>query len=110
GVYGLVSASGGGVGLMLGGALTSMVSWHWIFFVNVPIGAAVYALCRWCLPEPGVNAAVGRLDVWGAISVTGSLILATCAVVNAGESGWAAPKTLAPLLAALVLGVAFVIL
>ncbi len=51
GVYGFVCAAGGSVGLLLGGVLTSALNWHWIFLVNLPIGAAVYALCMGLLPH-----------------------------------------------------------
>ncbi len=82
GIYGFVCAGGGSIGVLLGGLLTSALSWHWIFLVNLPIGAAVYALCRVLLPESRGQSAGGRLDVAGAVTVTVSSMLAVYAIVN----------------------------
>jgi EmrB/QacA subfamily drug resistance transporter len=82
GVYGFVCAGGGSLGVLLGGMLTSALNWHWIFLVNLPIGAAVYALCRLLLPASGARAAAGRLDVSGAVTVTASSMLGVYAIVN----------------------------
>jgi EmrB/QacA subfamily drug resistance transporter len=94
GVYGFVCAGGGSIGVLLGGLLTSALSWHWIFLVNLPIGAAVYVLCLKLLPDLPGQAGAGRLDVGGAVSVTGSLMLAVYAVVNGNEAGWTSGQTL----------------
>src|SRR6266566_1760721 len=93
GVYGFVSAGGGSVGVLLGGLLTSTLNWHWIFLVNLPIGAAVYALSAVLLRESRAPAAA-RLDVGGAVTVTASLMLAVYAVVNGNEAGWTSTQTL----------------
>src|SRR5438105_12950350 len=69
GVYGFVCAAGGSLGVLLGGLLTSVLSWHWVFLVNLPIGAAVYASCAALLPGSSSHAG-GRLDVGGAVTVT----------------------------------------
>jgi EmrB/QacA subfamily drug resistance transporter len=82
GIYGFVCAGGGSIGVLLGGLLTSALSWHWIFLVNLPIGAAVYALCRVLLPESRGQAADARLDIAGAVTVTASSMLAVYAIVN----------------------------
>src|SRR5437762_404811 len=66
GVYGFVCAGGGSIGVLLGGILTSALSWHWIFLVNLPIGIAVYALCLVLLPDGHGQARGERLDVAGA--------------------------------------------
>ncbi len=87
GVYGFVCAGGGSLGVLLGGLLTSKLSWHWIFLVNIPIGVAVYALCLRLLPAARGAAGGGRLDVAGALTVTASLMLAVYAVVNGNEAG-----------------------
>src|SRR4029434_2667315 len=85
GVFGFVAAGGGTIGVLLGGILTDTLSWHWIFLVNVPIGAAVFALSRLVLPGGRGQAPAGRLDVAGAVTVTASLMLAVYAIVNGNE-------------------------
>jgi EmrB/QacA subfamily drug resistance transporter len=94
GVYGFVCAGGGSIGVLLGGLLTDNFSWHWIFLVNLPIGAAVYALTLALIPGGRGAAGAARLDVGGAVSVTASLMLAVYAVVNGNEAGWTSAQTL----------------
>ena len=101
GVYGFVCAGGGSIGVLLGGLLTSTLSWHWIFLVNLPIGLAVYGLCLALLPNDRAAATGERLDVAGAVTVTSSLMLAVYAIVNGNEAGWISTQTLALLGAAL---------
>lgn len=103
GVYGFVCAGGGSLGVLLGGLLTSTLSWHWIFLVNIPIGVAVYALCLRLLPAARGAAGGGRLDVAGALTVTASLMLAVYAVVNGNEAGWTSAQSLGLLGAAALL-------
>src|SRR5258706_10543158 len=103
GVYGFVCAGGGSIGVLLGGLLTNLLSWHWIFLVNLPIGIAVYALCLRLVPDTRGEAAGERLDIAGAITVTSSLMLAVYAIVNGNEAGWSSMQTMALLAAALVL-------
>ena len=107
GIYGFVCAGGGSLGVLLGGVLTSALSWHWIFLVNLPIGAAVYALCLQLLPHDRGQAAGQRLDVWGAVTVTLSLLLAVYAIVNGNEAGWTSAQTLVLLGTAALLFAAF---
>jgi MFS family permease len=107
GVYGFVCAGGGSIGVLLGGLLTNLLSWHWIFLVNLPIGIAVYALCVALLPSARGHAHGERLDVAGAVSVTVSLMLAVYAVVNGNEAGWTSAQTLGLLFVALALLVVF---
>jgi len=109
GVYGFVCAAGGSVGLLLGGVLTSALNWHWIFLVNLPIGAAVYAMCMALLPKAKVDGTHQKLDVAGAITVTASLMLAVYAVVNGNEAGWGSVQTLGLLGGAVVLLIAFIV-
>src|SRR3569623_2285007 len=97
GVYGFVCAAGGSIGVLLGGLLTSQLDWHWVFLVNLPVGAAVFGLTMRLLP-PGQPGSAQRLDVAGAISVTCSLVLAVYAVVNGNEAGWRSAQTLGLLL------------
>ncbi|GLK93245.1 MFS transporter [Achromobacter xylosoxidans] len=107
GVYGFVCAGGGSIGVLLGGLLTSALSWHWIFLVNLPIGVLVYALCLRLIPAARPAAAGTRLDVAGALSVTTSLMLAVYAVVNGNEAGWTSAQSLTLLGAAAALMVLF---
>jgi len=110
GVYGFVCAGGGSVGVLAGGLLTSQLDWHWIFLVNVPIGAAVFVLCLKLLP---VDAAVqhgGRLDVAGAVTITAALMLAVYAVIGGNEAGWLSTRTLGLLAVAAATFVAFVVI
>jgi len=103
GVYGFVCAGGGSIGVLLGGLLTNLLSWHWIFLVNLPIGIAVYGLCMALLPPAPGHAHGERLDVAGAVTVTASLMLAVYAVVNGNDAGWTSAQTLGLLLVALAL-------
>jgi EmrB/QacA subfamily drug resistance transporter len=107
GVYGFVCAGGGSIGVLLGGLLTSLFSWHWIFLVNLPIGIAVAALTMALIPASRGQHAQ-RLDWGGAATVTLSLMLAVYAVVNGNDAGWTSAQTLALLGAAAVLLAAFV--
>jgi EmrB/QacA subfamily drug resistance transporter len=110
GVYGFVCAAGGSIGVLLGGLLTSVLSWHWIFLVNIPIGAAVYAMCLRMLPDLRGQAAGERLDVAGALTITFSLMLAVYGIVNGNEAGWTSAGIVTLLVAALVLLVIFVVI
>ena len=74
GVYGFVASSGGSVGLLAGGVLTQSISWHWIFFINVPIGIVTAVLALRLLPkDKGIGIANGA-DVPGALLITGALM------------------------------------
>src|SRR5215210_5741185 len=103
GVIGFVAAGGGSIGVLAGGVITDLFSWHWIFLVNIPIGVGVIAACLVLLPGGGARPAQGRLDVAGSVLVTGSLMLAVYAIVNGNEQGWTSGRTLG-LLAAAVAG------
>ena len=81
GIYGFVCAAGGSLGVLAGGLLTSALSWHWVFLINIPIGIAVYLMCRALIQHlPGK--AEGRLDFAGAATVTASSTLAVYGIVN----------------------------
>ena len=103
GFYGFVCAGGGSIGVLLGGLLTDALSWHWIFLVNLPIGATVYALCLNLLPDGRGEPRRARLDFGGALAVTASLMLAVYAIVNGNAAGWTSARTLGLLGAASVL-------
>ena len=110
GIYGFVCAGGGSIGVLLGGLLTSALSWHWIFLVNLPIGVAVYAACVALLPAGKPLADRTKLDVAGAIAVTTSLMLAVYAVVHGNEAGWTSTQTLTQLGSAVALMIVFLII
>jgi EmrB/QacA subfamily drug resistance transporter len=110
GVYGFVCAGGGSVGVLLGGLLTSSLSWHWIFLVNLPIGIAVYLLCVRLLPDSKGHAAGEKLDIAGAVTITTALMLAVYAIVNGNEIGWLSAQTVCMLGVAVVLVAGFLIL
>jgi EmrB/QacA subfamily drug resistance transporter len=103
GVFGFVAAGGGSIGVLLGGVLTDVLDWHWIFLVNLPIGIAVFASCLVVLPRSGRQAPTGRLDVAGAVTVTASLMLAVYAIVNGNAEGWTSAQTTGLLAASAVL-------
>jgi EmrB/QacA subfamily drug resistance transporter len=107
GVFGFVSAGGGSIGVLAGGILTGLASWHWIFLVNVPIGAAVWVASLRVLPAAAAHRGAGRLDVRGAALVTGAVLAGVYGVTSAGQAGWASSRTVAALAAAVVLAVGF---
>ncbi|MFH7043922.1 MFS transporter [Paucibacter sp. JuS9] len=109
GVYGFVCAGGGSIGVLLGGLLTSALDWHWVFLVNLPIGAVVFGLCLLLLPRSKVLHAV-KLDLAGAVTVTSALMLAVYAVVNGNEAGWTSPVTLGLLTGAVLLLFSFLLI
>ena len=108
GVYAFVASAGGSVGLLAGGVLTQSINWHWIFFVNIPIGLATALLARRLLePDAGIGVAEGA-DVPGAVLITSSLMLGVYTIVGpAADHGWGAGTTLACAAASLVLLVLF---
>src|SRR6187551_2516187 len=94
GVYSFVASAGASIGLLAGGVLTQGLSWHWIFFVNVPIGIATGVLAlRLLAPEAGAGLRAGA-DALGAVLVTGALMLGVYTIVQAGEHGWGSLHTL----------------
>jgi EmrB/QacA subfamily drug resistance transporter len=86
--YVFVAVAGGSLGLLLGGALTQALSWHWIFFVNVPIGAMTIVLGRTLIPGDLLEGTTGRIDWVGSVLVTASLMSAIYAIVQASGHGW----------------------
>src|SRR5947209_15221353 len=108
GVFGFVMSGGGSIGVLAGGVLTDLVGWHWIFLVNLPIGIAVTTTGLKLLPTVGTAAERRRLDIGGAIAITGSMLLAVYAIVNGNTAGWTSAQTLGLLAAAVVILVSFV--
>jgi MFS family permease len=109
GVYAFVASAGGSIGLLAGGAITQALDWHWIFFVNVPIGIATAVLARRLIaPDRGIGFRQGA-DIPGALLITGALMLSVYTIVKpAAEYGWGAAKTLELGGVAVALLVAFV--
>ncbi|TMM04089.1 MAG: MFS transporter [Actinobacteria bacterium] len=110
GITGFVASGGGAIGVLLGGVLTDVLDWHWIFLVNLPIGVLVCTLSRRLLPQTPGLAAAGRLDVGGAVTVTASLMLAVEAIVNGNQAGWTSARTLGVLAGAAALFAAFIVI
>jgi len=109
-VFTLVIAGGGSLGLLAGGFLTQWVSWHWIFFINLPIGIATMALGAWLIDEnEGIGLGQG-VDIAGAILITSALMLGVYTIVTAADYGWTSVHTLGLGGAALALVAAFVLL
>jgi EmrB/QacA subfamily drug resistance transporter len=110
GIWGAASGSGGAAGVLLGGALTSALSWSWIFFINVPVGVAVIALTPWLLRESRADLRHRYFDVAGAATITGGLMLLVYALTRATQHGWATATTIGLLAAsAALIGAFFVI-
>ena len=105
-VYAGMTAAGGASGLILGGALVEAVSWRWVFFVNVPIGALLLFAAPMVLPK--VDGHGGRLDVPGALTVSGAMASLVYGLVHAPSAGWSNASTLLAFAAAAVLLVAFI--
>ena len=110
GVYSFVASAGGAVGLLLGGVLTDGINWHWIFFVNVPVGVgAAIAAVRLLPADRGAGLKRGA-DVPGAALITAALMVAVYTIVDpAAEDGWTAPRTVTLTGTAVALLVAFVV-
>jgi EmrB/QacA subfamily drug resistance transporter len=108
GIWGAASGSGGAAGVLLGGALTSALSWSWIFYINVPVGLIVLALTPWLLRESRADLATRHLDLPGAVSITGGLMLLVYAMTRATQHGWGSSETIALFAASVILLVSFV--
>ncbi|HXO09618.1 MAG TPA: MFS transporter, partial [Solirubrobacteraceae bacterium] len=93
GVWSAIAAGGGAVGLLMGGILTDVASWRWVFFVNVPVGIITLALALRYVSESRVNTDQRSFDVAGAVTVTSGLVLLVYAIVKAQEFGWGSART-----------------
>jgi EmrB/QacA subfamily drug resistance transporter len=108
GVWSAIAAGGGAVGLLLGGVLTDLVSWQWIFFVNVPVGLVTLALTARFIPESRANLTHRTFDFLGATTVTAGLVVLVFAIVKSQAWGWGSPRTLGLMTAGALLLAAFV--
>jgi EmrB/QacA subfamily drug resistance transporter len=95
GIWGAASGSGGAAGVLLGGLLTSALSWSWVFFINVPVGAVAVVASLWLLRESRSELRHRHFDIAGATSVTSGLMLLVYALTRTATSGWGNPTTLA---------------
>src|SRR5919197_5746393 len=93
-VYTFIVSSGGSIGLLAGGVLTQSISWHWIFFINVPIGIATFLLGRALIEETEAIGLDQGVDVLGSMLMTVSAIIGVYAIVKATEYGWGSAHTL----------------
>jgi EmrB/QacA subfamily drug resistance transporter len=110
GVYGFVASAGGSVGLLAGGVLTQAINWHWIFFINVPIGIATgFAALRLLNGGGGLGLRAGA-DLPGAVLIVAALMLGVYTIVSpAAEHGWGASSTLMAGAGAIVLLLLFIV-
>jgi EmrB/QacA subfamily drug resistance transporter len=97
GVWSAVAAAGASAGVLFGGILTELISWRWILFVNVPVGVLTLLAARAFLPESRTETGHRRLDVLGALTVTGGLVAIVYAIVRTQTYAWTSPQTLVPL-------------
>jgi EmrB/QacA subfamily drug resistance transporter len=108
GVWSAIAAGGAAAGLLMGGILTDIASWRWVFFVNVPVGIATTLAALRFVPESRVETEQRSLDVAGAVTVTGGLVVLVYAIVKAQAYGWGSPRTLGLGAAAIALLAVFV--
>jgi EmrB/QacA subfamily drug resistance transporter len=102
GAYTFVAVAGGSIGLLLGGVLTETINWHWIFFVNIPIGVATALAAIRLVPDrEGIGLTAGA-DIPGAVLLTGGLMLFVYTILGVAEEGWGSGQTL--LLGAISIG------
>ncbi|MFJ2577964.1 MFS transporter [Kitasatospora aureofaciens] len=107
GVYSAVAGAGGAVGVLLGGMLTSWLSWRWVLFVNVPIGIAIALLAPLYINESEKHP--GRFDLTGAFTATAGMVSLVFGFIRASEHGWTNSVTLTAFSAAVVLLAAFLL-
>ena len=93
GVWAAIAVGGGAVGLVLGGILVEALSWPWIFFVNVPVGIAVFVAALRNVPESSDEHAHKSFDIAGAVTVTAGLVALVYGIVKAQEKGWTSLHT-----------------
>jgi EmrB/QacA subfamily drug resistance transporter len=110
GAWGAIGASGATVGVMAGGLLTRYAGWEYIFYLNVPIGAAALALAPRIVPESRLATKQRRFDPFGAVAVTGGISLLVYAISTAPQAGWDTVRTVSLLAASAALLAAFLVI
>jgi EmrB/QacA subfamily drug resistance transporter len=94
GVYGFVASAGGTIGLLIGGVLTEAIAWHWIFFINLPVGIATAIMARRLVADPeGIGFSEGA-DILGAVLITSGLMLGVYTILGVADNGWGSTQTL----------------
>jgi EmrB/QacA subfamily drug resistance transporter len=94
GVYGFVASAGGSIGLLAGGVLTEAINWHWIFFINIPVGiVTAFLATRLVADSPGIGLKAGA-DLPGAALLTSGLMLGVYTILQVSEQGWGSTRTL----------------
>jgi EmrB/QacA subfamily drug resistance transporter len=110
GVWSAIAAGGGAVGLLLGGALTDLASWPWIFIVNVPVGVAALLATLRFVPESRADLAHRTFDAAGAISVTAGLVVLVYAIIKAQAWGWGSSRTIGLIAASAAILALFIVI
>jgi MFS family permease len=108
-LYAFVASAGGAIGLLLGGVLTEALNWHWIFFINLPIGLATLVLGTMLIPGHVGIGVRGGVDGWGALLITAAPALAVYTILQASSSGWGSVSTMFLGGLTVVLSVAFIL-
>ena len=108
GIYTFVAVAGGSIGLLLGGVLTETINWHWIFFINLPVGAVTAVLAIRLVPDREGLGLAGGADLPSAALLTGGLMLGVYTILGVAEEGWGSAQTLALGAISIALLVAFV--
>jgi EmrB/QacA subfamily drug resistance transporter len=109
GIWGALGGSGAAAGVLFGGILTKYLGWQWIFFVNIPVGAAVLLLTRPIIPESHAEVGHRRFDATGAVTITSSLALLVYAISRAPFVGWGSFRTIGLLAVSAALLAAFIV-
>jgi MFS family permease len=109
GIWGGLGGLGATAGLLLGGLVTDTLGWQWVFWINIPVGAAVLALVPVLLPESRTARGGRSFNVSGVLTITPALVLLVYGITQAPAAGWSSPHTTAPLAAAAMLGCLFVL-
>ncbi|HSJ92733.1 MAG TPA: MFS transporter [Gaiellaceae bacterium] len=107
GILGGIAGAGAAIGVLLGGVLTSYISWEWIFFVNLPIAAGALVLVPRYVRESRADGLARHFDAWGAVTVTGSLMFLVYGLTQSTTNGWTSWQTIGSLVAWAVLSVVF---
>jgi EmrB/QacA subfamily drug resistance transporter len=109
-VWGAIAGAGGAVGLLLGGAIVELLSWRWVFFINVPIGAAVLVLAPRIVPESRAESTGTDYDAGGAVTITLGTIALVFTLIKGNAWGWTSGRTLAGFAASALLLLTFVLI